>query len=231
MDTHMSGCDSEGDLRKQLVKYSRWLSRLGFVPGTSGNLSVRLDRERILSTPTACSKFLLRPRDMVIVTLDGTQLAGTRKVTSEIGMHLAIYRRRSDVSAVVHAHPPTATAFASSGLALDEPLCSEIVMTLGCVPLAPYATTGSTQLADSLAPYIDDHDAILMANHGVVAHGPTLLDAFMRMETVEHFARICLVARQLGCGKPLASDALSELFEARSRYQRNSVVPVRRDAN
>ena len=231
MDTHMSGCDSEGDLRKQLVKYSRWLSRLGFVPGTSGNLSVRLDRERILATPTACSKFLLRPRDMVIVTLDGTQLAGTRKVTSEIGMHLAIYRRRGDVSAVVHAHPPTATAFASSGLALDEPLCSEIVMTLGRVPLAPYATTGSAQLADSLAPYIDDHDAILMANHGVVAHGPTLLDAFMRMETVEHFARICLVARQLGCGKPLASDALSELFEARSRYQRNSGVAVRRDAN
>ncbi len=231
MDACMPVDKAESDLRRQLAKHSRWLSRLGFVPGTSGNLSVRLDRDRILATPTGCSKSLLRAQDMVVVTLDGTQLSGTRPVTSEIGMHLAIYQRRSDVSAVVHAHPPTATAFASSGLALDEPLCSEIVMTLGCVPLAPYATTGSAQLADSLAPYIQGHDAILMANHGVVAHGATLLDAFMRMETVEHFARICLVARQLGCGKPLPSDALSELFEARSRYQRNSIPQSVRDAN
>jgi L-fuculose-phosphate aldolase len=212
---------SEVDLRKQLVRFGRWMNRLGFAPGTSGNLSARLDRDRILATPTGCSKFLLHASDMVIVDIDGNQLSGTRRVTSEIDMHLTIYRMRSDVRGVVHAHPPTATAFASSGIALDEPLCSEIVMTLGTVPLAPYATTGSSRLGNSLAPFIPDHDAILMANHGTVTYGPTLLDAFMQMETVEHFARICLITRQLGGGKPLRNDMLSELFEARKRYREN----------
>jgi L-fuculose-phosphate aldolase len=212
---------SEFDLRKQLVRFGRWMNRLGFAPGTSGNLSARLNADLILATPTGCSKFLLHPSDMVIVDLDGNQLAGTRRVTSEIDMHLTVYRMRSDVHAVVHAHPPTATAFASSGIALDEPLCSEIVMTLGAVPLAPYATTGSSGLGHSLAPFISDHDAILMANHGVVTYGASLLDAFMQMETVEHFARICLITRQLGGGKPLRHEMLSELVEARNKYRRN----------
>lgn len=197
------------------------MNRLGFAPGTSGNLSVRLTDDLLLATPTGCSKFLLHASDMVIVDLDGNQLSGTRRVTSEIDMHLTIYRMRNDVGAVVHAHPPTATAFASSGIALDEPLCSEIVMTLGTVPLAPYATTGSSSLGHSLAPFIADHDAILMANHGAVTYGATLLDAFMQMETVEHFARVCLITRQLGGGQPLRHDMLSELFEARKRYRQN----------
>lgn len=212
---------SESDLRKELVRFGRWMSRLGYAPGTSGNLSARLCADRILATPTGCSKFLLRASEMVIVDLQGNQLSGTRRVTSEIDMHLAIYRMRSDVQGVVHAHPPTATAFASSGIALDEPLCSEIVMTLGSVPLAPYATTGSPELSAGLAPFIPDHDAILMANHGVVTCGTTLQNAFLQMETVEHFAQVCLITRQLGCGKPLREDAMSELFEARRRYKRN----------
>jgi L-fuculose-phosphate aldolase len=213
---------SEVDLRKQLVRFGRWMNRLGFAPGTSGNLSARLDEYRILATPTGCSKFLLHPSDMVIVDIDGNQLAGARRVTSEIDMHLTIYRMRRDVKGVVHAHPPTATAFASSGIALDEPLCSEIVMTLGSVPLAPYATTGSLRLSRSLEPFIPDYDAILMANHGAVTYGATLLDAFMQMETVEHFAKVCLIVRQLGGGQPLRHDMLPELFEARKRYRLNA---------
>lgn len=212
---------SEYELRKKLVRFGRWINRLGFAPGTSGNLSVRLTADLILATPTGCSKFLLHPSDMVIVDLDGNQLSGARRVTSEIDMHLTIYRMRSDVGGVVHAHPPTATAYASAGIALDEPLCSEIVMTLGAVPLAPYATTGSQSLGQSLRPFIAEHDAILMANHGAVTYGATLLDAFMQMETVEHFAKVCLITRQLGGGKPLRHDMLSELFEARDRYRRN----------
>lgn len=213
---------SERELRKQLVRFGRWINRLGFAPGTSGNLSARLDGDLILATPTGCSKFLLQPSDMVIVDLDGNQHSGTRRVTSEIDMHLTVYRMRSDVGGVVHAHPPTATAFASAGIALDEPLCSEIVMTLGAVPLAPYATTGSLSLGHSLSPFIADHDAILMSNHGAVTYGATLLDAFMQMETVEHFAKVCLIAQQLGGGKPLRNDMLCELYEARSRYRRNA---------
>ncbi len=210
--------------RRQLARFGKWLYRLGFVPGTAGNLSVRLSDNVILATPTGMSKFLLRASDMVLVDLDGHKMGGSRNVTSEIGMHLAIYRRRPDIQAVVHAHPPIATGFASCGLALEEPLCSEVVMALGSIPLAPYATTGTTDVASSIAPLVADHDAILLANHGVVTAGDTLQNAFMRMETVEHFAHICLVARQLGCAKPLSCDHLEQLAEARTRYQKNALA-------
>jgi L-fuculose-phosphate aldolase len=168
------------------------------------------------------SKCLLKASDMVLVDMEGRRVCESRNVTSEIGMHLAIYRQRPDVQAVVHAHPPIATGFASCGLALEEPLCSEIVMALGSIPLAPYATTGTDDVASSIQPLIVDHDAVLLANHGVVTAGGTLQDAFMRMETVEHFAHICLVARQLGCPRPLSRDHLQQLAEARSRYERNA---------
>jgi L-fuculose-phosphate aldolase len=196
---------------------------LGFVPGTAGNLSLRMGPDRILATPTAMSKCLLKAADMVLVDMEGCRVSEGRNVTSEIGMHLAIYRQRPDVQAVVHAHPPIATGFASCGLALEEPLCSEVVMALGSIPLAPYATTGTADMASSIQSLIVDHDAVLLANHGVVTAGDTLLNAFMRMETVEHYAHICLVARQLGCPQPLSSDHLQQLAEARSRYESNAV--------
>ncbi len=217
---------AERELRAELARFGRWLYRLGFTPGTSGNLSVRLSEERVLATPTGCSKYLLKPAEMVIVDLDGQQLAGAKKVTSEIGMHLAIYHRRPEIQAVIHAHPPIATGFASAGLALTEPLCSEAIMALGTVPLAPYATTGTEELAASLAPFIPDHDAILMANHGVVAYGESLLDAFMRIETVEHFGHVCLVARQLGSARPLEGNDVQQLLRARIRYRQNAVAGV-----
>ncbi len=223
---HMNGSvinieRSERELRRQLSRFSRWLHRLGFAPGTSGNLSVVLDDRRILATPTGCSKALLRPADMVIVDRDGRFLSGTRNVTSEIGMHLAVYRGRTDVNAVVHAHPPIATGFASCGLALDAPLCAELIMTLGAIPLAPYATTGTDEVGASLQPFLHDHDAILMANHGLVTYGKDLLDAFMKVETCEHFAQVALTAHQLGCARLLEGDALAKLESARARYRAN----------
>ena len=212
---------SERELRRQLARFSKWMYRLGFAPGTSGNLSARLDGERILATPTGCSKYLLRASDMVIVDLHGKLLSGTRNVTSEIGMHMAVYQSRQDVQAVVHAHPPIATAFASCGMALDMPLCAELIMTLGKIPLAAYATTGTDEVGASLGPYLQDHDAILMANHGLVTYGKDLLDAFMKLETTEHFAQVCLAAHELGCPRPLEEDAIRKLQQARTRYHAN----------
>jgi L-fuculose-phosphate aldolase len=209
------------ELRRQLTRFSRWMYRLGFAPGTSGNLSVRLDQERILATPTGCSKYLLRPVDMVVVDMNGNLVSGTRNVTSEIGMHLAVYHTRADVQAVVHAHPPISTAFASCGLALDAPLCAELIMTLGEIPLAPYATTGTEEVGASLAPFLQNHDAILLSNHGLVTYGKDLLDAFMKLETTEHFAQVCLTAHQLGCRKLLDEEALEKLRHARVRYRSN----------
>jgi L-fuculose-phosphate aldolase len=212
---------AQREYRRDLVRFGRWLYRKGFTPGTSGNLSVRLPDGSILATPTGCSKYLMRSEDMVIVDIEGRQISGTRKVTSEIGMHLAVYRARTDISAVVHAHPPIATGFACAGRALDEPLCAEAIMTLGPVPLAPYATTGTDALAASLAHLIPGHSAILMANHGAVTYSDSLLDAFLKMETVEHFANICLVAHQLGSARPLQQIAIDDLLQAKERYVQN----------
>jgi L-fuculose-phosphate aldolase len=212
---------AESQLRLDLVQYGRMLHAQGFVAATDGNLSVRMDRDRVLVTPTACSKGMMQSDDMVIVNLDGEKLSGTCNPSSEIAMHLTIYKMRPDVGAVVHAHPCTATAFASAGIALDQPLCSEIVITLGAVPLAPYATTGSRELSESLRPFIPRHDAILMANHGVVTYGEDLRQAYMRMESVEHYAKIVLAARQLGCAQTLPSRELEKLNEVRSRYVKN----------
>ena len=211
-------CRVDGKLRREVVLFSRLLHRCGFMPGTSGNLSVRLDEERLLVTPTGVSKFLLKPADMVIVDFQGRHLEGTRRVTSELSMHLAVYRQRADVGAVIHSHPPVATAFACAGRGLEEMLCQEAVMTLGAVPLARYATTGTSEVAESLTPWIEDHDAILMANHGAVSYGETLVEAFQRMETVEHLAQIALFAHQLGGPRVLKQEEIQQLRGAKARY-------------
>jgi L-fuculose-phosphate aldolase len=213
---------SERDLRRQLARFGRWMHRLGYTPGTAGNLSVRLAGGRVLATPTGCSKALLRPSDMVTVDHRGNKLSGSKNVTSEIGMHLAVYRLRHDVRAIVHAHPPIATAFATCGKALDQAICSEIMMTTGLVPLAGYATTGTEEVGASLEPFVLEHDAILLANHGLLTYGDTLIDACMKTETVEHFAQVCLAATQLGGAKPLGNADLEKLQHARTRYQRNA---------
>ena len=217
-----SECRTECELRRELVLFSRLLHRLGFMPGTSGNLSVRLDERRLLITPTGVSKFMLRQADMVVVDLEGRHLEGSRKVTSEVSMHLAVYHFRDDVRAVIHSHPPIATGFACAGRGLEDMLCQEAVMTLGVVPLAKYATTGTAEVAASLVPHIPDHDAILLANHGAVSYADTLLRAFQKMETVEHLAQIALVAQQLGAPHLLKHEQIEQLHDAKAKYLQNA---------
>ncbi|HEY4009502.1 MAG TPA: class II aldolase/adducin family protein [Acidobacteriaceae bacterium] len=224
-DRHSATNPTQQKLRRQLARFSRLTARLGFAPGTSGNLSVRLDRDHLLVTPTGLSKRFVRPQDIVIVDLNGRLVAGTRNATSELSMHLAIYHLRPDVNAVVHAHPPIATAFACSGRGLDDHLCQEAIMTLGAVPLARYATTGTDEVAASLAPFIPTHDAILMANHGSVTSGSTLLDAFLRTETLEHLAQVGLACQQLGSPRPLGPAQIEQLHRARLKYVTNT-APV-----
>ena len=212
----------EEELRRELVHYGRWLYRLGFTPATAGNLSVRLDERTLLVTPTGASKHRLRRSDMVLVDLDGHRLEGVRNATSELGMHLAFYRQRDDVQAVIHAHPPIATAFACAGHALDELLSQEAAMILGPVPLAPYATTGTDEVAGSLRPFIPAYDAMLLANHGAVVCGSSLFDAFCKMETLEHVAQIRLAAYQLGSCNTLEEDQEQLLRRAREKYLQNA---------
>jgi L-fuculose-phosphate aldolase len=194
------------------------LHERGFVAAMDGNLSVRLNDDHILVTPTCLSKGAMQPADMVVVDLDGRRVSGRRNVTSEIGMHLLIYRLRPDVRAIVHAHPPTATGFAAAGVALTEPLVCEVVMGLGGIPLACYGTPGTSELTQSLEPYVPDYDAILMSNHGVVTYGDTLEHAYMKMETVEHSAQIALVTHLLGRQQPLKEVEIEKLLLARTKY-------------
>ena len=204
--------------REEIVRYGRMLHEKGFVAAMDGNLSVKLKQDRILVTPTGLSKGAMRAGDLVIVDPEGNRISGRKHVTSEIGMHLMIYRTRPDVKAIVHAHPPTATGFAAAGMALTEPLVCEVVMGLGCIPLARYGTPGTSELAQTLEPYVPSYDAILMSNHGVVAYGDTLELAYMKMETVEHFAQIALVTHLLGRQQPLKEVEIEKLLLARAKY-------------
>jgi len=212
------------DHRDEIVRYGRMLHQTGLVAATDGNLSVRLGDGNFLCTPTLMSKGMMETGDLVIVDSHGHRISGERNVSSEIAMHLFIYRNRPDVGAVVHAHPPTATGFAAAGIPLDSALCSEIVITLGTVPLANYETPGTPELAEALAPLVGDHDAILMANHGVVTYGEDLLTAYMNMETVEHYAKIALVTHMLGRQKPLSETHVSKLKEIRLKYHAQNHV-------
>ncbi len=210
---------SERQYRREIVQFGRMLHDRGYVAAMDGNLSVRLDEHRILSTPTAMCKGMLRPSDLVIVDVNGEKVSGKRSVSSEIGMHLLIYKLRPDVTGIVHAHPRTATGFAAAGMALNQPLVCEVVIGLGSIPLAKYGTPGTPELSDALAPLVPQYDAILMSNHGVVSYGADLHSAYMKMETVEHFAQIALVSHMLGTQQPLTGVELEKLMLARAKYQ------------
>jgi L-fuculose-phosphate aldolase len=185
-----------------------------YVVSSDGNVSVRLDDGRILATPTMTCKGRMTDELIAVTDIEGRQLNQSR-ASSELAMHLLIYRQRSDVKAVCHAHPPHGTAFAVAGLAIDQPILSEVILTLGCVPLAEYGTPSTTELTDAMQPLVKHHNALLMANHGAVAYGSDLWQAFDRLETLEHTAKIAILSRMLGGSKNLSPDAIEKLINVR----------------
>ncbi len=209
---------SDDEHRREVCIAGRWIHSRHFVVATDGNISVRLDPARILASPTAISKGMMTPDDLVTTDLQGQRISGHRAPSSELAMHLLIYRRRPEINAVCHAHPPMATGYAAAGLPLNKAILSEAILTLGCVPVAPYAMPGTPELCESLDPLVRSYNAILMANHGVVTCGPDLLTAFFRMETVEHFAHVSLVTELLGRQNLLSGGDVEKLLAARARY-------------
>jgi L-fuculose-phosphate aldolase len=213
---------TEQQHREDIVRVCHLIYQKGWVAANDGNVSVRLDDNRILCTPTALSKGMVKAEDLIICDLNGNKIEGRLDRTSEIAMHNTIYDLRPDVQGVVHAHPPVATGFAAAGRALDKALLPEIVIHLGAVPLAAYGLPGTPALTAGMHSLIPSYDAMLMENHGCVSYGADVWQAFYRMEMVEHFARVTFVAEMLGGARPLPRAEVEKLFDARARYNVNS---------
>ncbi len=192
-----------------IVDVCRRLSARGLLVATDGNVSARLQSGNILITRAGVSKGFITEDDLVEVKSDGT--GGHQRSTTEIRMHVFVYEKRQDVRAIVHAHPPFATAFAVAGIPLDRPVLPEVVVGLGGIPLAAYATPSTDEVPESLSPYVEHHDAILLSNHGAITFGEDLHDACFKMEKVEHTAEITYRARLLGAVRELSEDDLAKL--------------------
>ena len=204
----------EQTARREIVRVGQLMYDRSYVVSSDGNISVRLDDGRIVATPTQMCKGRMTEDSLAVTGIDGKPLTD-RRPSSELAMHLLIYREREDVRAVCHAHPPHGTAFAVAGLAIDQPILSEVILTLGCVPLADYGTPSTDELTEAMRPLVARHNALLMANHGAVAYGSDIWQAFDRLETLEHTARIAILSRLLGGAKNLPVAAIEKLINVR----------------
>ncbi|HET6266827.1 MAG TPA: class II aldolase/adducin family protein [Acidobacteriota bacterium] len=209
---------NEEQIRRDICEVGRRMYARHLISGMDGNISVRLDDDRIMATPTGMSKGFLKPDDIVITDMEGKKLEGKREPSSELLLHLSCYRNRPDVKAVVHAHPPVCTGFAVAGIPLNKALLAEVIVTFGCIPIAPYGTPSTEELATSCDGLITKHDALLLANHGALTVGHELFATYFKMETIEHFANINMVAHILGKENILPAHEVSKLAALRERY-------------
>jgi L-fuculose-phosphate aldolase len=217
---------AEDAFRADIVEVGRRMYARGYVASNDGNISIRLDDSTILTTPKSVSKGFMTADMMVLVDLEGKKIRGTRDASSELLMHLEVYKNRPDVRAVVHAHPPTATGFAVAGIPLDRAVLAEVVTTLGSIPIAEYGTPSTPELPAAVRKYIKAHDGLLLANHGALTIGPDVFAAYYKMETIEHFAKISLVARQLGREHLLSREEVTRLQDLRGNYGIKSPAPI-----
>ena len=198
--------------KRDILHVCRCLYQRGLVAATEGNVSVRTGADRVIVTPTGMSKGFLQESDLVEVDLEGNPVrAGGRRATSEIKLHLKCYRMRADISAVVHAHPPAATAFSTVGRTIDESLFPEAIVTMGRVPLVPYGTPGTDELAGLLEEYLPQHEVFLLANNGALALGKNVIEAWHRMECLEQSAMTQYLAESLGKPNPLSGEQIARL--------------------
>jgi L-fuculose-phosphate aldolase len=213
-------------LRADIVEVGRRMYARGYTASNDGNISVRLGDDRLLMTPKSVCKGFMTPDMMCVTDLAGKKIQGDRDPSSEMLMHLEVYRQRPDVKAVVHAHPPTATGFAVAGIPLDRAVLAEVLTTLGSIPLAEYATPSTAELPEAVRKYIKAHDGMLLANHGALTVGGDLFSAYYKMETIEHFAKISLVARMLGGENLISREEVMRLQELRGTYGIKAPAPI-----
>src|SRR5215203_1889711 len=216
----------ESALRADMVEVGRRMYAREMTDANAGNLSARLGPDRLLMTPKSVCKGFMTPDMMCITDLEGRKLQGDRDPSTEMLMHLEVYRRRPDVEAVVHAHPPIATGFAVAGIPLTRAVLAEVLTTLGSIPIAEYATPSTKELPEAVRKYIKAHDGMLLANHGALTVGGDLFGAYYKMETIEHFAKISLVARMLGRENLLSRAEVMRLQGLRGSYGIKAPAPI-----
>jgi L-fuculose-phosphate aldolase len=217
---------AESALRADIVEVGRRMYARHYTASNDGNISVRLGSDRLLMTPKSVCKGFMTPDMMCITDLEGRKLQGDRDPSSEMLMHLEVYRQRADVQAVVHAHPAIATGFAVAGIPLDRAVLAEVLTTLGSIPIAEYATPSTAELPAAVRKYVKAHDGMLLANHGALTVGADLFSAYYKMETIEHFATISLVARLLGRENLIAREEVERLQALRGTYGIQAPAPI-----
>lgn len=208
---------TERQLKEQICEIGRLVYAKGFAAANDGNISVRLNDREVLCTPTMVSKGFIKPEDLCVVDYEGKQLRGKRKRSSEILLHLAVYKHNPKVQAVVHCHPPHATAFAVAGEPIPKCVLPEVEVFLGEVPIAVYETPGSQKFADTIIPFVDKCNTIILANHGTVTFGPDLEKAYWNSEIIDAYCRILILARQLGRVNYFTDKQTRELLDLKKR--------------
>lgn len=213
---------TETQHRREIIEVCKRIYQKGFVASNDGNVSVRISDDHILATPTGVNKGDLSPDQLIKVNMKGEIVEGFLRPSSELKLHIRAYELRPDIRSVVHAHPPISTGFAVAGVALDQMAIPEVIATLGTIPLAPYATPSTEELAHTIDSFIGRCDAILLSNHGVVTVGKDVYSAYYTLERVEHSAFIIWVARSLGGERPLSRNDIEKLLEVRKRSESSS---------
>lgn len=216
---------SEDALRQEIVEVARLCYARNLVTVGDGNISVRLDSAHLLLTPSGVFKAAMRPEDILVVDMTGRRLSGAGRPSSEVPAHLAVYRRRPDAWAVIHAHPPIATALTVAGVDLERCILPEVVLALGRIVVAPYATPGSDDLVRALDPLVARADAILLERHGSLTVGRTLLEAYSHLERIEHAAQVIWNAQVLRHVLPLPEGEVQRLLELRARIRQGQGNP------
>jgi L-fuculose-phosphate aldolase len=209
--------NGEFELKKTILEIGKRLWQRTYIASNDGNISVKINDNEILTTPTGVSKGFMTPDMIIKMSMDGKVLSKSSKFrpSSEVKMHLEVYREREDIKSVIHAHPPYCTSFAVAGVPLDQCVLPEAIIVIGAVPIAEYGTPSTKEIPDSIKPYVQSTDAILLANHGALTFGTDLISAYHKMETLEHTAQIVTLAHHLGNVNVIPQDKVDTLMHLR----------------
>lgn len=206
-------------IKKEICDIGRRIYENGFVAANDGNISVRVSEDIVLTTPTGVSKGYMTSDMIVTVNMKGEVLDGILRPSSELKMHLRVYKDRKDVKSVIHAHPPYATSHAIAGIPLDKPIMPEAIILLGVVPIAEYGTPSTDEIPEGIAKYLQHHDTILLENHGALTYGDSLINAYFKMESLEFYAKLLTISNQLGGARELNPEQIQKLMVVRENMK------------